>query len=204
MVPCLVILWYHISNLQQWYAICMYQTCSLSSGIRNCVNAYNKFWTRNAKVSLYLPVKQITIYIGVDFLLINEIPRGAKCFCKAWLNLMILLQCVVLPQIQVKTKKKVFAAFWFYRSSQFWISCCQVGITCQKTKGTRHISSPLVSDPRWRCPPRPPPQNWRLLLYIQCQPMHLLNCAFTQLCTPDHNKQVWIMRIAYHCCKLLM
>ena len=39
-------------------------------------------------------------------------------------------------------KKKVFAAFWFYLSPEFWISCCQVDITCQKTEGARHISPP--------------------------------------------------------------
>ena len=50
-------------------------------------------------------------------------------------------------------KKKVFAAFWFYISLEFQISCCQVGITCQNTDGTRHILPPSVSDLREHCPP---------------------------------------------------
>ena len=32
-------------------------------------------------------------------------------------------------QVQGKTKKKVFATFWFYLSPEFQIVCCQVGIT---------------------------------------------------------------------------
>ena len=43
-------------------------------------------------------------------------------------------------------KKKVFAAFWFYLSPEFRISCCQVGITCQKTDGARHVLPPSASD----------------------------------------------------------
>ena len=39
-------------------------------------------------------------------------------------------------------KKKVFATFWIYLSLEFWISCSQVGNTCQKIAGARHISPP--------------------------------------------------------------
>ena len=57
-----------------------------------------------------------------------------------------------------KRKKKVFATFWFYLSPEFPISCCQVGITCQKTEEVRHISPLSVLDPRGhRCPA--PPQK---------------------------------------------
>ena len=48
--------------------------------------------------------------------------------------------------------KKVFAAFWFYLSPKFRISCCQVVITSQKYEGARHVLPPSVSDPRGRCP----------------------------------------------------
>ena len=55
----------------------------------------------------------------------------------------------------MKTKKKVFAAFWFYFSPEFRISCCQLGITCQKTEGAKHILPPSVLVPRRRRPPAP-------------------------------------------------
>ena len=86
--------------------------------------------------------------------------EGAKCFYKLWLNLIILFKSgILLPNSGEDQKKKVFAAFWFYLSPEFRISCCQVGITCQKTKGARHISLSSVSDPRGR---RLLPQNRRL------------------------------------------
>ena len=53
----------------------------------------------------------------------------------------------------MKTKKKVFAAYWIYLSLEFWISCCQVGNTCQKTEGARHILPPWVLDPMGHRPP---------------------------------------------------
>ena len=56
--------------------------------------------------------------------------KGAKCFCEVWLNLIILFHFGILPLNSGEGKKeKVFAAFWFYLSPEFWISCCQVGIT---------------------------------------------------------------------------
>ena len=38
------------------------------------------------------------------------------------------------PNLGEDQKKKVFAAFWFYFSPEFWVSCCQVGIA-KKPKG---------------------------------------------------------------------
>ena len=62
-----------------------------------------------------------------------------------------------LPPNSVAAQKKVFATFWFYLSSEFRISCCQMIITCQKTEGAIHFSPPSVSELRGRRPP--PPQN---------------------------------------------
>ena len=59
---------------------------------------------------------------------------------------------ILLPNSGENQSKKVFAAFWFYFSLEFRISCCQVGITRQKIEGARHIFPPSVSDPRGRRP----------------------------------------------------
>ena len=96
--------------------------------------------------------------------------KGAKCFCEVCLNYMILYQPGILgadlkkrslpqtgsisaqnfwilpPNSGEYQNKEVFAAFWFYLSLEFWISCCQVSITCQKIEGVRHILPPSVSD----------------------------------------------------------
>ena len=52
-------------------------------------------------------------------------------------------------------EKKVFAAFWFYISPEFRISCCQVGIACQKTKGP-DIFCPLQCQTQGGAAPWPP------------------------------------------------
>ena len=48
------LIWHYISNLPQYcntlYAY--FKKCMLSSGVHNCVNAYYKFWTPKAKISL--------------------------------------------------------------------------------------------------------------------------------------------------------
>ena len=69
------------------------------------------------------------------------------------------------PRIQVNTKKKIFTAFWFNLSPEFWISCCQVGITYHKTEGARHISPPSSVKPEG-APPPPPPRNRRQCLLV--------------------------------------
>ena len=83
----------------------------------------------------------------------------ANCFCKVWLNLIILFQSGILlsnlGEGPLPPKQKWSAALWFYLSPEFRISCCQVCITCQITDGAWHISPPLVSDPRVAIP-RPP------------------------------------------------
>ena len=67
--------------------------------------------------------------------------------------------------------KKVFAAFWIYLSPEFRISCCHVGITCQKTEGVRHILPPSVLYPRGRHPSAP--HNRRLCQYLtKCKFWH--------------------------------
>ena len=73
---------------------------------------------------------------------------------QVWLNLIILFQFGILLPNSGEDKKKVCAAFWFYLSPEFRISCCQVGITCQKTEGP-DIFSPLQCQTRGgcRCPP---------------------------------------------------
>ena len=46
--------------------------------------------------------------------------KGVKLFCKVWVNLLILFQSGMAefcPQIQVKTRKKVFATLWFLSQS---------------------------------------------------------------------------------------
>ena len=58
----------------------------------------------------------------------------------------------ILPPNSDENQKKISTEFWFYLSPEFRIFCCQVGITCQRTEGARHISPPLVSDPRMRRP----------------------------------------------------
>ena len=45
-------IWHHICSLLQQYAICIFQTCVLSSGVHIWVNAYYKFWTPKAKTNL--------------------------------------------------------------------------------------------------------------------------------------------------------
>ena len=57
------------------------------------------------------------------------------------------------PKFWRRPKKKDFAAFWFYLSPEFCISCRQVGITYRKTEGARHISPSSGSDPRGHRPP---------------------------------------------------
>ena len=114
-----------------------------------------------------------------------------KCFCKVWLNIIILYQAVILlPNSGADQKKKrLCTTNWFYFSPEFlnfalkfgWIpkqkGLCRIlvltqsGILdfllpsgyCQKTEGTRHISPHSVSDSRGRCPLTP--QNWRQWLY---------------------------------------
>ena len=72
---------------------------------------------------------------GVDFLLRKS--EGAKCFCKVWLNFIILFQSGISEychQIQMKTKKKVVAAFWFYLSPKFLIACLHLDFVQQFNK----------------------------------------------------------------------
>ena len=108
---------------------------------------------------LVLSLANVTdLYIGVGFLLIKQIPREQNVFAKLGdiSDLINLVQSRTLPPKSIKDKKKVFAALWFYPSSEFRISCWQVAITWQKTKGARHISPPSVSDLRGHHLPTPP------------------------------------------------
>ena len=92
---------------------------------------------------------------GVNFLLIKQLQRGAKCFCEVWLNL-ILFQSGILPQIQVKTKKKVFATFWFYLRQEFQIYA-------NKTRRPEYFA-PFSVRPEGVLPPSPPKIN----TYVYC------------------------------------
>ena len=128
------------------------------------------------------------VSIGVDFLLIKQIPRGRNVFVRSLFKLYNSKMhragrqtCRLYNSISAWNfgcrHKKVFAANWFYFSPEFlnfvpnsgeyqnknvfaafWfdlspklrISCCQVGITSQKTEEARHVLPPSVSDPRGR------------------------------------------------------
>ena len=48
---------------------------------------------------------------------------------------IILYQSGILPPNSGEDQKQGFAAFWIHLGPEFRISCCQVGITCQKTEG---------------------------------------------------------------------
>ena len=93
-------------------------------------------------------------------------------FLQSLVNFVILFLFEILPLNSgddQKKKKKVFVAFWFYLSSEFWIFSCQVGITCQKTEGARNISFPSVSDVRGRRPLAPQkstPMAENMLLFL--------------------------------------
>ena len=63
-------------------------------------------------------------------------------FLSTLVNLVILFQSGILPRNSGEDQKKFFAAFWIYLSPKFRISCCKVGITCQKNEGARHILPP--------------------------------------------------------------
>ena len=107
-----------------------------------------KFQEWNGRQSSILPS------MGVDFLLIKQIPKGKmslRSLVKLKYSISVrnfapkfrcrpikkkgLRRKLVRFQPRIPSQKKVFAAFWFYLSPEFRISCCQVGITCQKTKG---------------------------------------------------------------------
>ena len=101
--------------------------------------------------------------------------EGAKLFCEVWLNLIIPFQFGIFSPHSGEDKKKgVFATFWCSLNAEYWnflfasLFClltllnlsygayfqlkariylgCQVGITCQKIEGTRHISLLLMSE----------------------------------------------------------
>ena len=73
-------------------------------------------------------------------------------------NLIILFHSGLLPPSSYEDQKKVFAAFWFYLRPELRISCCQVGMTCQKPRG-QDIFRPLQCQTRWGAAPRPPKIN---------------------------------------------
>ena len=59
--------------------------------------------------------------------------------------------CEFCPQIQVNTKTKRSLPHSGSISVRNFGSWCQVGITCQKTEGARHILPPSLSDLRGHC-----------------------------------------------------
>ena len=71
-------------------------------------------------------------HIGINFLL-SKFLRG-EMFLQSLVNLVIVFWFGLSPPNLGEDQKKVFAAFWFYLSSEFRISGWQVGITCQKTE----------------------------------------------------------------------
>ena len=77
--------------------------------------------------------------------------NGANCFCEVWLNFIILFQSKILPPNSGENKKGLCRILVL---SQFGISisCNQVGISCQKNEGARHILPPSVSDARRAVP----------------------------------------------------
>ena len=95
-------------------------------------------------------VKTLLAYIGIYFLLIKQIPRGRNVFCEVWLNLIIPFQSGILPPNS--GEEKVFATFWFYLSQEFRISCCQVCITCKKSRGP-DLFRPLLCQIQGGAPP---------------------------------------------------
>ena len=51
----------------------------------------------NNKLEKIIPAEKLS-NIGVDFLLTKQIPRG-EIFLRSWLNIIILFQSEILPQI---------------------------------------------------------------------------------------------------------
>ena len=58
------------------------------------------------------------------------------------------------PEFSEDQRKKVFAAFWFYFSSEFRISCCQLDITNQKNQGGQIYFTPSSVRPEGVLPPK--------------------------------------------------
>ena len=86
--------------------------------------------------------------------------EGAILFCKVSLNLIILFQCGIFSQIQVKTKNtkkqkgsSPLSGFISVRNfgSRLYLEC-QGGITCQKTPGGQTYFAPFSVRPE-RAPP---------------------------------------------------
>ena len=48
----------------------------------------------------------VEMCIGVDFLLIKQIPRGRNVFCKVWVNVIILFHSGILPPNSGEDQKK--------------------------------------------------------------------------------------------------
>ena len=67
------------------------------------------------------------------------------------LTVIILFQSGILLKIKKQGLRRILDL-----SPEFRISCCQVGITCQKAEEARHILPPSVLDPRGRRPAPPP------------------------------------------------
>ena len=84
------------------------------------------------------------------------------------------------PKFRRRQKKRSLHSGARYPSPEFRISCCQVGITYQKTMGAKHISHPSVLDVRGWCPPAPPkstPMNGQVwtVVAVSVRPIVLVN-----------------------------
>ena len=95
----------------------------------------------------------VSVSIDINFLLIEQIPRG-EMFFKVRLNLIILFQSGILPQIQVNSRRLKKKSLPDSGS----ISVQNFGFFVAKwiLLGARNILPPLVSDPRGCCPPGSP------------------------------------------------
>ena len=89
------------------------------------------------------------------FLLIKQILRGVKCFCKVWLNLIILVQFRILPPNSGKDQKKGFRCILVLSQSGISDFLLPIGYYLPKNRGGQKYFAPFRVKPEAAPPPVP-------------------------------------------------
>ena len=87
-------------------------------------------------------------------------------FLQSLVKLNTSIQSGILPSNLGKDQKKGLRCILVLSQAGISDFCCQVGITCQKTVGARHILPPSMLNPRGHRLPPPPLRLMPMLMYV--------------------------------------
>ena len=98
----------------------------------------------------------VEMCIGVDFLLIKQIPRGRNVFCKVWVNVTILFHSGILPPNSGEDQKKGLRHILILSQSGISDFLLPSGYFLPKNWGGQTYFAPFSVKSKEALPPIPP------------------------------------------------